>query len=231
MAKRKFAPGKVFYICNKSIEGKDIFPCENDRWRLLQAFYFFNNENRFFNLFYELEKRKDLLPLDILKEHSKAEDNKCEPLVFIMAYCLKDDGFYLLLEEKEEGGISKFMQRVNTGYTKYFNNKYKREGHLFRGKFKDKEVIDEDELKHSLIYINVIEPGRNVKTGAEKKTNNPEELLEFAVNYFWSTHQVYINKREAVIADKGKIGTIFPSPKEYLSFAGNVIYGREGLYS
>lgn len=216
MSRRNFAPGKVFHVFNRSIEGKEIFPCKDDRWRLIQAIYFFNDEKGFCNLFHELEKRKDLSPFEIIREHAK--EVSTTPLVSVIAYCLKDDGFHLLLEEKKKGGISKFMQRLTTGYTKYFNNRYKRRGPLFEGKFKDREVKQREDFKRLLVYINVIAPGKNW---------SPESLVDFAREYLWSTHQDYINQRKEVVIDKAKAKEIFPSPKEYLSFVNEVVYRRK----
>jgi len=225
MSKRNLSPGKIFYVYNKSIEGKDIFPCDDDKWRFLQALYFFNNDREFCNLFYEIEKRSDLPPLEGLKQHSKEE--KRNPLAYILAYCLEEDGFHFLFEEKVEGGISKLMQRITTGYTKYFNNKYGREGPLFKGRFKSLEITKQEKLKYFLVHTNVIVPGKNIEKDLKERASKPEKVLDFANDYFWSTHQILLNKREAVIMNKEKVEAVFPSPKEYISYVGDVIHGRE----
>lgn len=223
MSKRRFAPGRVFYVYNKSIDGKNIFPSEEDKWRFLKTVYFFNNGNGFYNLFYEIEKLKEFPPMEAIKRHMESEKDKRKPLVAIAGYCLESDGFHFLLEEKEKGGISRLMQRVATGYTKYFNNKHEREGHLFRGKFKATEVKEKEKMMYLLAYINVIIPGNNPELKDGKEKDRLQRVMEFATDYFWSTHQVYINKREAVITDKEKLEEVFPSPKEYLSYVGSVL--------
>lgn len=43
--------------------------------------------------------------------------------------------FHLLLRQKKDGGVVKFMKKFGTGYTNYFNNKYDRVGSLFQERF------------------------------------------------------------------------------------------------
>ena len=45
------------------------------------------------------------------------------------------------------------MQRVGGGYTMYFNNKNKRSGSLFQGKFKAKHIDSDTYLKRILAYV------------------------------------------------------------------------------
>ena len=63
--------------------------------------------------------------------------------------------FHLLIREKTEGGIAKFMQKLCTGYTMYFNTKHERTGALFAGTFKSKHVPDDQYLKHLVSYIHL----------------------------------------------------------------------------
>ncbi len=44
--------------------------------------------------------------------------------------------FHLLLAQKAENGTVHFMRKLNGGYAKYFNIKYKRTGTLFEGRYK-----------------------------------------------------------------------------------------------
>lgn len=46
------------------------------------------------------------------------------------------------------------MKRLG-GYTYYFNAKYKRNGHLFQGKFKSVHISSNEQLLHTSAYINL----------------------------------------------------------------------------
>jgi len=52
----------------------------------------------------------------------------------LYAFCLLPTHYHLLIETKDKN-ISKIMQAINTSYSLYFNNKYKRQGHLLQGRF------------------------------------------------------------------------------------------------
>jgi len=78
-----------------------------------------------------------------------------ESLVDIGAYCLMPNHFHLLLRQREEDGISRFMQKLVTGYTMYFNKKNERSGALFQGKFKSVHAHDDRYLKYVISYIHL----------------------------------------------------------------------------
>jgi len=54
----------------------------------------------------------------------------------LICYCLMPNHFHLLLKQNGEIGIDKFMLKLMTSYSKYFNTRHKRIGHVFQGRFK-----------------------------------------------------------------------------------------------
>jgi putative transposase len=78
-----------------------------------------------------------------------------EPLVAIGAYCLMPNHFHLLLLQKAEDGISKFMQKLSTAYVMYYNNKHDHSGSLFEGKYKTTHASDDDYIKSVFAYIHL----------------------------------------------------------------------------
>lgn len=71
----------------------------------------------------------------------------------LINFCLMDNHFHLTVRELKEGGISKYMQRIGNAYTKYFNSKYRRKGHLFEAPFKAVHVKNNVQLLHLSAYI------------------------------------------------------------------------------
>ncbi len=63
--------------------------------------------------------------------------------------------YHILLQEKIENGISKFMQKVGTGYTMYFNEKNDRIGSLFVGPFRSKHIGTDAYLRKVVQYIHL----------------------------------------------------------------------------
>lgn len=78
-----------------------------------------------------------------------------EPLVNIIAYCLNVNHYHFLLQQVSEKGVEKFMHKLGTGFTNYFNHKYERTGALFQGRFKAIHVNSNEYLLHVSAYVNL----------------------------------------------------------------------------
>ena len=63
--------------------------------------------------------------------------------------------YHLCLRQLIPGGISKYLQKVMTGYTMYFNLRHDRSGALFQGKTKSKHVDEERYLNYLHYYIDL----------------------------------------------------------------------------
>lgn len=120
---------------------------------------------------------------------------------YIHAFCLMDNHFHLMLSEGTEA-VAKVMKRISVSYVYYFNNKYKRVGHLFQDRFKS-EVVEQDSYILSLaryIHQNPVKAGK-VKTAGE---------------YLWSSYACYINDNNCYrkIVDTEPILGLFSTDKE-----------------
>lgn len=71
------------------------------------------------------------------------------------AYCLMPNHFHMLVYQRKEQGMTKFIQSVYTAYTMYFNKKYKRRGSLFENRFKAVEILTDSQLQHITRYIHL----------------------------------------------------------------------------
>jgi len=70
----------------------------------------------------------------------------------IYSYCMMHNHYHLLMKITQEN-LSIIMQKINSKYSMYFNNKYKRVGPLWQGRFKSWFVYDEAYLKTLVRYI------------------------------------------------------------------------------
>lgn len=229
MRKIKFTKGGVYHVFNRGVEKRDIFLSDGDRWRFLQGLYLFNDGSGSHNLLYRLEKEKGKMHFGILREYVKQKRIERKPLVRIMADCLKSNHFHLLLEEIQEEGISRFMHKLGIGYTKFFNTKHERVGSLFQGTFKAVEVTSDEQLAYLLAYINVINPGQEIEPELKLYAQSPDDVLQFAEHYPWSTNLEYLGKRDSVITEKGVAGTLFPRSENYRKFVSDVIRGKKKI--
>ena len=223
----KFELGRIYHIFNRGVEKRDIFLSDGDRWRFLQGMFLFNDESASTNLLYRLEQEKGKMHFGILRDYVKRQSIKRKPLVKIIADCLKPNHFHLLIEEIQKDGISRFMQKLGTGYAKYFNTKYERVGSLFQGVYKAVEIRKDTQLNYVLAYINVINPGQELEPELKSVAQDPEEILRFVENYPWSTHLEYLGKRDSIIIEKGIAGKVFSTPAKYRRFVTDIIKGKQ----
>jgi len=89
-----------------------------------------------------------------------------EYYVDIHDYCLMDNHYHLLAFFNRNN-LSLFMRQINSNWAIYFNKKYKRNGHLWQGRFKSWYVFDEKYLYTLFRYIehNPIEAKISSKAG------------------------------------------------------------------
>jgi REP element-mobilizing transposase RayT len=98
--------------------------------------------------------------LDLLLKLSKDYE------ITIHAFCLMTNHYHLLIETKQTN-LSKALQFINDKYSKYFNKKYARSGHLWQGRYKSYPLFDD---AHFWIVAKYIE--RNpIKAGIVKQVD------------------------------------------------------------
>ncbi len=71
----------------------------------------------------------------------------------IYGFCLMPDHLYLVLRCPRGSQLSSFMQGVNQSYAMYFNSHYKRNGRLWRGRFKSVLLEKDSEIWECLKCI------------------------------------------------------------------------------
>lgn len=143
MRKTPFVPGEIYHILNRGVDKRNIFNDAHDLDRFLQSIQVFNTVEPSGSIFEWQFGQKNNTPV------------QSDKLVRIISYCLNPNHYHLLLEEVSENGISEFMKRLGGGYTKYFNERNKRSGSLFQGRFKSIHVDSDLYLKNLSAYINL----------------------------------------------------------------------------
>ena len=146
MARRlEFYTEEYYHVFNRGTEKIPIFRNKGDLRYFFDSMFIVNKvfPNISRNIGNEVRKK--------IKNNAKKE----EDLVSIIAYCLLPNHYHFILREKVEGGISRFMQKLGTSYTMYFNAKYERTGVLFQGKFKATHLDKDSSLEFTSAYVNL----------------------------------------------------------------------------
>ena len=143
--KIQFTKDNYYHVFNRGVDKRNIFESKED------LYYFFN---RLTDLNFDTQN-KDLNIKRYRSSDKKVVEIEGSALVSIIAYCLLPNHFHLVLRQESEDGISKFMQKLGTSYTMYFNQKYKRSGSLFQGKFKANIIGGDFGLPVLSVYVNL----------------------------------------------------------------------------
>jgi putative transposase len=201
---------EIYHVVARAVGDSVVFDDEKDFYRGIFSIYEFNND-RGVNVWKRRNERK--LEKKRLGPTSPTLQQR-DRLVDTLAFSFMPNHLHLILKQLKDDGIVKFMQKVGTGFAVYFNKKYKRRGHLFN-KFRAVHIKNDDQLKHTFVYvhtnlISLVEPGWK-----EKGIENPDKTIEFLEN----------NKRHSYLDYLGKKN--FPSVTER-DFLLEVMGGAEG---
>lgn len=188
--KTNLVPGEIYHIYNRGVDKRNIFLDESDKYRFVHDLFEFNDKNPAKNLTIYLKNNANKeVGLPKLKGGSR------EMMVEILAYCLMDNHFHLMVRQKTENGITEFMRKLGTGYTNYFNKKYDRSGSLFQGKFKSVNLNNNAHFLYLPIYIHLNPLDFNFSEWREGKIKNYKKAVDFLENYKWSSYVDYIGKK------------------------------------
>jgi putative transposase len=125
--------------------------------------------------------------------------------------------FHLLVHEKEEGGISAFMQKLSTAYSLYFNKKHNRTGKLFEGVFMATHANEDEYLKYLFAYIH-LNPVKMIEPKwRDRGIVNMARVKKFLSDYYFSSYLDYASgaRSEAVILNKNTFPKYFENRKEF----------------
>jgi len=198
-----FVTGEFYHIYNRGVEKRDIFSDLKDQKRFFQSMEEFNT----------------LQPIGSIYEKHFADKkfgslaSKSEKLVNFVVYCLNPNHYHFILEQVAERGIEKFMQRLGTGYTKYFNEKYKRSGSLFQGKFKSVHINSNNYLLHVSAYVNLNDRIHRFGSKASKSVDSKTSWEE------------YTGDSRNDFCKKGIVLWQFKDKEEYKKFAEESLQG------
>lgn len=145
MRKQPIITGEYYHLYNRGVDKRNIFTTTKDVERFVESICEFNQTETIGSI---RDIKKDKTESKALAKLSR------EPLVSFVAYCLNPNHFHFVLRQLVDGGIAKFMQKLQGGYTYYFNVKNSRTGSLFQGTFKSHCVDDENYFNKTIGYVN-----------------------------------------------------------------------------
>jgi len=173
-----FAPGEKYHIYNRGNSKQKIFLDSKDYTRCMDLLYYANSDSSL--------RMEDIFSMRLTERQG-------DTLVYIHSFCLMPNHFHLLITEKEEGGIQRFVQKFSTAYAMYFNRKYKRAGSLFEGRFKARHADKDIYLKYLLSYIH-LNPIKLIQSDwKEQGITNKKDAFTYAKNYPYSSLKEFLD--------------------------------------
>lgn len=202
--KRDISINQYYHIYNRGNDKKNIFLDERDFVRFLFLILYMQSPVVLSNIGQIITNFIKHRMFNISKDTlNKIISNRTVELI---EFTIMPNHFHIIVKEIIEGGISKYMQRVQDAYTKYFNIKYGRTGHLLQGSYKNVRIKNNTQLLHLSAYIH----------------KNPRELKRYKDKenqYPWSSYQDFINKnRWAELLKTDIIIGQFNNQNEYEEF-------------
>jgi len=209
MVERKinFSLDEYYHIYNRGTDKREIFLDNLDKERFLKLLFVSNGNKPF--VFRDFPIGLPYVKFD-----------RGEPITAIGAYCLMPNHFHILVRETSENGITKFISKILTSYSMYFNKKYNRSGRLFEGTFKASHIDNDRYLKYLFAYIH-LNPVKLIDKNWKKNGIAVKKVAKnYLENYKYSSYLDYQNKQrtEEEILSKNVFPSYFFAKNDFSDF-------------
>ena len=205
MRHETFTNGEYYHIYNRGVDRRITYRCDGDYQRFLESLRVFNSTQDAGAPISFQRRCQKMYPFD-------------EQLVRVHEFSLMPNHFHLLLQQVEDGGISQFLQRFGTSFTKFFNKDEGRTGAWFENVFKARHIDSYPYLLHITRYIHL-----NLLSliGVDWKSDgviDRRTALEFLASCPWSSFHYYYNEIQTPILDLSLLQNLFSTPQEHAAF-------------
>lgn len=112
----------------------------------------------------------------------------------IISYCLMPNHYHLLLQTPK-ANLSRAMRHLNGVYTQRFNRCHKKDGPLFRGRYKAILIQEDEYLTHLIRYIHLNPIQANLTKDLSK--------------YPWTSHKQYLKGQDQASWLRVRLGLAF----------------------
>ena len=143
------AEGENYHVFNRGAHQQAIFTCHEDY-------------DRFQVLLYLLNTTLPVVMRDILLEYKNRdlseiflEEPSDRSLVDILGYALMPNHFHIIMRQRAKDGITRFMRKLCTAYSMYFNTKYQHSGVVFQGRYKASHIDNDPYFRYIFAYVHL----------------------------------------------------------------------------
>lgn len=199
---------ELYHLLNRGVDKRQIFLDNQDRARFVHDMYEFNDSASASNTVRKLPPDSpETILFDLVGRTSKRK-----LLVQIHGWCIMGNHYHLLVSELVDGGITKFTMKLNVGYAKYFNARYKRVGTLFQGRTKKIHIASDAHFLHILHYIhlNPLDLLKGAESWRALEIRNTRAAMDHLEKYRWSSYLDYCGRKNfPSVITKELFGDVF----------------------
>lgn len=171
-----------YHIYNRGAHKALVFRDKQDYWRMTKLLYIANNIEPF--------------NINSIGKKNIFGVKRKGTLVEIICYCLMPNHIHIALKSESESNITKFMHKLCTGYTMYFNIKHDHTGTVWQGPYKRKLSFEDiKDIKRLINYIHVNPYGIKEPTMTkDARKEHPQEAWSYSLNYDFSSLKDYLRE-------------------------------------
>jgi putative transposase len=180
------AEGECYHVFNRGAHKQAIFHSTEDY-------------DRFQILLYLLNTKLPIVMREILDDYKGRslgniylEEPSDRSLVDVLGYALMPNHFHLILRQKADAGISRFLKKLCTAYSMYFNAKYEHSGVLFQGRYKANHIDNEAYFRYIFSYVHLNPLELVQPTWKESGIKNRALAKSWVSNYQHSSFRDYV---------------------------------------
>lgn len=211
--------GSFIHVVKRGARGTNIVRDVDDKNRFLLMLAHLNDQYQPNNWFRDIRDNKHSM------FDRPSEWPRQKKIVHILAFCLLNNHFHLLLEEIEEGGISRFMQRTGTAMANHFNEKYEEQGSLFQGAYRSRTISRDSYLRYVLAYIQLKNAFDALRLAPSARAHDFDLLYEKASLYPYSSLGDHLSIVNRPVIERNLLLEFMPA-KEFRTFSRDFVEGR-----
>lgn len=209
-----FEPDRPYHVLARAVEGKEIFGTREDCARFIFQMYAANIGSPALNL-HRANIQKAAEALLTKREIPEALIRPAHPpIVEFFSFALVNDHYHFGLVPTVPNGISRYLQKLNVAFAKYYNLKYNRRGALFEGRFKAVPVRTPAQLDALVKHINV----KNIvdihqPNWVDEGLQDHDSAIRFVKEYPYSSFpDLFLGRRSLIVSDgsRSELKKFFP---------------------
>lgn len=130
----RYFTDRVFHVWGRAIDDMQVFPERRDK----RAF---------------LERIERYMSPREIRDTNYRPYRKLSDKAEVLAFCVLDNHYHLLIFQKEEGGLIDLMKALLTSFGRYFNDTHGRRAQIFESPYSVRALSDHDDVRHMIMYV------------------------------------------------------------------------------